>query len=98
MWTAMPDRLMAITVVWIVTVLWPQHQEEDGESEVLQELLSMCRYCKKVRNGQGPWQAVESYVSAHSHASFSLGLCPDCGGQHFPAVFDRAAGSSNLFS
>jgi hypothetical protein len=27
-WTTMPNRLMAITAVWIVAVLWPQHQED----------------------------------------------------------------------
>jgi hypothetical protein len=55
----------------------------------------MCSYCKKVRNDQGSWQAVESYVSAHWHASFSRGMCPDCGQQHFPAVFETAATGGN---
>jgi hypothetical protein len=86
-WTALPNRLIAITVLWIVTVLWRQHQEGGRKLDVLQGLLSMCSYCKKVRNDQGAWQAVESYLSAHSHASFSHGMCPDCGRQHFPAVF-----------
>jgi hypothetical protein len=85
-WTALPNRLMAITVVWIVTVLWLQHQEDGGDIAVLQGLLSMCSYCKKVLNGQGSWQAVESYVSTHSHASFSHGICPDCTRQHFPGL------------
>jgi hypothetical protein len=93
-WTALPNRLMAITVVWIVTVLWPQQQEDGGEVTVLQGLLSMCRYCKKIHNDHGSWQALESYVSAHSHASFSHGICPDCTRQRFPAGYDGDRPSS----
>jgi hypothetical protein len=60
-WTAMPNRLMAITVVWIVTVLWPQHQEEDGESEVLQGLFSIgitARRSAMVRDLGNAWRAM----------------------------------------
>jgi hypothetical protein len=85
-WTALPNRLTAITVVWFVTVLRPQHEEDGGELAVLQGLLSMCSYCKKIQNDQGSWQATDSYVSAHSQASFSHGICPDYARQHFPAL------------
>lgn len=44
----------------------------------LSGLLPICAYCKKIRNDQNYWQQVESYVSEHSEAQFSHGICPDC--------------------
>ncbi|MHC5023104.1 MAG: response regulator [Planctomycetota bacterium] len=41
-------------------------------------LLPICAYCKRIREGEDYWQAVESYVSSHSDAEFSHGVCPDC--------------------
>lgn len=40
--------------------------------------LSICCYCKKIRDEAGNWPDVETYVMEHSHASFTHGMCPDC--------------------
>ena len=47
--------------------------------KTLSGLLPICANCKKIRNDDGYWTMVESYVSAHSEAEFSHGICPDCG-------------------
>lgn len=44
----------------------------------LQGILPICSHCKKIRDDQNYWQRVEHYVSAHSEAKFSHGICPDC--------------------
>ncbi len=44
----------------------------------LQGLLPICSYCKKVRKDGNYWQQVETYVSEHSEAQFSHGICPGC--------------------
>jgi len=44
----------------------------------LQGLLPICSYCKKIRDDNNYWQKVESYISRHSEAQFSHGICPDC--------------------
>jgi phosphoserine phosphatase RsbU/P len=44
----------------------------------LQGLLPICMYCKKIRDDGNYWQQVEAYVSAHSEAQFSHGICPEC--------------------
>ena len=44
----------------------------------LKGLLPICGYCKKVRDDTNYWQRVETYISAHSDARFSHGICPDC--------------------
>ncbi|NTV12319.1 MAG: PAS domain-containing protein [Desulfobulbaceae bacterium] len=41
-------------------------------------MLPICASCKKIRDDNGHWNGVESYVSKHSEAVFSHGLCPDC--------------------
>ena len=44
----------------------------------LRGLLPICAYCKRVRNDQNYWEQVESYVTEHSDARFSHGICPKC--------------------
>ena len=44
----------------------------------LQGMLPICANCKKVRDDDGYWQQIESYISGHSDAKFSHGLCPEC--------------------
>lgn len=44
----------------------------------LKGLLPMCSYCKKIRNDADYWQQLETYISDHSDAEFSHGVCPTC--------------------
>ena len=44
----------------------------------LQGLLPICAYCKTIRDDRNYWQQVEGYISQHSGARFSHGICPDC--------------------
>lgn len=46
--------------------------------KLLSGLLNTCAYCKRIRDADGVWQPVERYISEHSEASFSHGICPDC--------------------
>jgi CheY-like chemotaxis protein len=48
------------------------------DNKALRGLIPICSYCKKVRDDQGYWDQVESYVSKHSEAHFSHGICPNC--------------------
>lgn len=41
-------------------------------------LLPICMYCKKIRDDKGYWNQLETYISEHSEALFSHGICPDC--------------------
>lgn len=44
----------------------------------LQGMFPICAYCKKIRDDQNYWEQVESYITRHSEAQFSHGICPDC--------------------
>ena len=41
-------------------------------------LLPICSYCKRIRSDHNYWEQVESYISAHTDAQFSHGICPPC--------------------
>jgi len=41
-------------------------------------MLPICSSCRKVRDDKGYWSQIESYVSEHSSAEFSHGICPEC--------------------
>jgi DNA-binding response OmpR family regulator len=58
----------------------------------LHGILPICSYCKKIRSDGDSWQQVEAYVTAHSAARFSHGVCPDCVGK-LRAAPDVAVGS-----
>ena len=49
-----------------------------AQIKTLQGILPICMYCKKIRDDKQYWQQVESYVSTHTEAQFSHGICPDC--------------------
>jgi PAS domain S-box-containing protein len=50
----------------------------------LSGLLPICSGCKKIRDDQGYWTQIETYISQHSEADFTHGLCPDCLKVYFP--------------
>jgi DNA-binding response OmpR family regulator len=49
-----------------------------GQVKQLQGLLPICSYCKKIRNDENYWQQMESFISDHSEAQFTHGICPEC--------------------
>ncbi|AKG52976.1 diguanylate cyclase/phosphodiesterase [Dehalogenimonas sp. WBC-2] len=59
-----------------------------NEVKMLSGLLPICASCKQIRNDTGYWQSVESYISSHSQAEFTHGLCPDCIKKLYPDIAD----------
>jgi CheY-like chemotaxis protein len=49
-----------------------------GQVKELSGLLPICCYCKAVRDDRNYWHRVETYITAHSTARFSHGICPGC--------------------
>jgi DNA-binding response OmpR family regulator len=59
-------------------------QQALGSVRMLSGLLPICAYCKRIRDDQDYWKQIEHYLSEHSNARFSHGICPDCMRQHLP--------------
>ncbi|MEW6521242.1 MAG: hypothetical protein AB1461_17720 [Thermodesulfobacteriota bacterium] len=55
-----------------------------SEVKTLRGIVPICASCKKIRDDKGFWQQVEVYVSAHSDALFSHGICPECVEKLYP--------------
>jgi hypothetical protein len=48
------------------------------EVELLQGLLPICSYCKKIRDDGGDWQVLEKFIQERSDATFTHGVCEAC--------------------
>jgi len=63
-------------------------QKALSEVKTLRGLIPICSICKSVRDDQGYWNRIESYISEHSEAEFSHSLCPTCAKKHYPEFMD----------
>jgi tetratricopeptide (TPR) repeat protein len=54
-------------------------REALSEVQTLEGLIPICVHCKNVRDDQGFWEGVETYISSRSEALFSHSICAECG-------------------
>jgi PAS domain S-box-containing protein len=59
-------------------------QQALAEVRTLRGFVPICASCKKIRDDKGYWNEVEKYVSDHTEAKFSHGICPDCMEKVYP--------------
>lgn len=50
----------------------------------LEGVIPVCSFCGSVRMDGGDWQGLQRYITQHSKATFSHGLCPPCRARHYP--------------
>lgn len=55
-----------------------------NEIQTLNGLIPICASCKKIRDDEGYWEEVETYISERSGATFSHGICPNCQSELYP--------------
>lgn len=55
-----------------------QEIEVRRELESLQGILRICSSCKRIHTADGDWDQVDVYLTEHSDARFSHGICPEC--------------------
>ena len=53
-------------------------QKALNEIKILKGIIPICSYCHSVRDEAGAWDQIEAYISKHSDAEFSHGICPKC--------------------
>ncbi len=56
------------------------------EVKTLRGILPTCSYCKNIRDEDGHWQQLESYIQRHSEAKFSHAVCDECMAKHHPEI------------
>ncbi len=55
----------------------------------LSGILPMCANCKKIRDDEGYWHDVDVYISRHTKAEFTHGICSECANKLYPSLFDK---------
>jgi hypothetical protein len=70
-------------------------QEALDQVKLLTGLLPICVSCKNIRDDKGYWETVENYISSHSEAQFSHGICPSCLKKLYPDIANEIQGSSD---
>jgi K+-sensing histidine kinase KdpD len=82
-------RLVAFFIIgWSLSMLRQMFDQERNlvkdlrialsEVKLLESFLSVCCQCKKIRNDDGSWQPIDSYIAAHTDTKISHGYCPEC--------------------
>ena len=97
----LPWGLAFMILSALLGVFWGKIKQADKEKSVviaelkkaLEEIktlsgfLPICASCKKIRDDQGYWKQIESYISDHSEAEFSHGICPECAQKLYPEFY-----------
>jgi hypothetical protein len=63
--------------------------ERTAEIKTLHGILPICANCKKIRDEEGAWQGLETYISQHTDAQFSHGICTDCMKSLYPTIYQK---------
>ena len=82
-WPARSQRGSAVGlgITWLAQQLRAaklRAEEALEQVRTLTGLLPICAWCKKIRDEEGRWQQLERYISLHSDAKFTHGLCEEC--------------------
>ncbi|MCG6974240.1 MAG: hypothetical protein LJE66_13945 [Desulfobacterales bacterium] len=56
---------------------------------LLEGFLPICANCKKIKNTEDQWVQIEQYITKHSLAQFSHGICPDCARKLYPDLYQN---------
>jgi hypothetical protein len=82
------DALTDVAVLAGAAVFIDRMVGQERQLRMLQGLLPICSFCKRIRDEAGDWRQLESYIASRSAARFSHTFCPDCGRRHYPGLVD----------
>ena len=85
-----PDKTELLLMITDVTELKKTRQKLEkalANVKQLSGLLPICSHCKKIRDDQGYWNQIESYLDKHSDAKFSHGICQECLKKHYAEFY-----------
>ena len=83
------NALIRVAVLSLLAFLVAHTVRQSGEIKVLRGRLPICMWCKRIRDEDGSWQKLETYIAEHSEADFSHGLCAECTQEHYGDLFDK---------
>lgn len=88
------NALVRVAVLSLLAFLVTHTVRQSREIKVLRGRLPICMWCKSIRNEDGSWQKLETYIEEHSEADFSHGLCPKCKQEHYGDLYAKKRNAS----
>ncbi len=82
------DALIDVVILVGTVMLIARMARQEEELRILEGLLPICSFCKRIRDEGGQWRQLETYIAARSPARFSHTFCPECGRRHYPGLAD----------
>ena len=88
------DELLFVGIVLMISLivfslkLWQENSILKIKVEVnqLKALIPICANCKKIRDDEGYWHQVESYIKSQTGTEFSHSLCNECAMKLYPEI------------
>lgn len=74
----------SIAICILATVIIRITSKLFHKMKTLEGLLPICASCKRIKDDQGAWKQIETYVRDRSEAEFSHGICPECADKFYP--------------
>ncbi len=90
-WIECVFETITISLGWIVIVCFTNKLL--NKIRHLEGFLPICASCKKIRDNNGRWNQMESYIKDHSEAEFSHSICPECAKKLYPEFREDQNGS-----
>lgn len=82
------DLLEGQIELWYLNGLLSEKNEKLNaylsEIKVLRGIIPICSFCKKIRSGEDYWEQVDAYLSKHTQAELSHGVCPEGAPKYYP--------------
>jgi len=88
-WNAAARLVYFLSFTILLSYIREQLRQSKEEVKRLSALLPICASCKKIRDDEGYWQEIESYLHSHSDTRFSHGICPECAKKLYPEFADE---------
>lgn len=64
-------------------------QQALAEIKTLRGILPICTICKNIRNDEGYYEQIESYIHKHIGVDFTHTICDQCMKEHYPQEYKR---------
>ena len=80
-------KIVALTLYAYLIDRSSRTRQLENRVRTLEGILPICASCKRIRNEKGEYEQIENYITKHSEASFSHGICSECAKKLYPHYF-----------
>jgi tetratricopeptide (TPR) repeat protein len=86
--------VVAALFIFVTAMVVLYLQRKRAQINTLKGLIPICAHCKKIRNDAGYYEQLEKYISEHSEAQFSHGICQDCASELYGEYLNGGKGAA----